>query len=371
MVAITSAIAGSFACSPAEPRTLPPLGSSAKSGASSAPAQSLSAIASVTAAPSGEPAAAPIVEKPPSISFAEALDITYPTGAPSEAKQCSSVSAGGAGTNGAETRTASAAQEEEDIRCLLSARFAGDAKARGLAVDLYSTIGIVTGVGRDQLMDGGWRGEIHLVPELPVGQYRRHLEWVKSGFDDIDEFFAYLDSSRGTSPRATYRYRALGLRFMRSVGRTTPSAYAQGWEVAYNVSGSLHASADAVRETLFHEVFHTNDASHNGWSQRVLGPINDAILAKCGQRSACLAPYAPGTTMVRGGTYYAFQTGNGVGEYAAELATRYFLEHRAIFKGKRHGKGSFKCGPPENAKAWRAIVDEFFGADLTPACGAK
>lgn len=41
--------------------------------------------------------------------------------------------------------------------------------------------GTVTGVGRDQLMDGGWRGEMRLVPELPIGQYRRHLEWVKAG----------------------------------------------------------------------------------------------------------------------------------------------------------------------------------------------
>lgn len=325
-----------------------------KSGASSAPAPIVSASGSATAAPSGEPTAAPIVEKPPSISFAEALDITYPTGAPSETERCRS-----------------GAEDGEKIRCLLEARFAGDAKARGLAVDLYNTLGTVTGVGRDQLMDGGWRGEIHLVPELPIGQYRRHLEWVKAGFDDIDEFFAWLDSSRGTSPGATYRYRALGLRFMRSVGRTTPSAYAQGWEVSYNVSGSLHASADAVRETLFHEVFHTNDARHGAWSSRVLGPINDAILAKCGQKTACLTPYAPGTTMVRGGTYYAFQEGNGVGEYAAELATRYFLEHRAIFKGKGRDKGWFKCGPAENAKAWKALVDEFFGADLTPPCGAK
>src|SRR5687767_11217330 len=30
------------------------------------------------------------------------------------------------------------------------------------------------------------RGDIHLVPELPVGQYRKHLQWVKSGFEDID-----------------------------------------------------------------------------------------------------------------------------------------------------------------------------------------
>ncbi len=256
------------------------------------------------------------------------------------------------------------------IRCLLRARFPGDALARDMALGLHDKLGIVTGVGRDQIMDGGWRGELHLVPELPVGKYRKHLAWVKGGFEDIDAFFAGLDARRAPGTKATYRYRALSLRFLRSVGRTTPSAYAQDWEVSYNVSGSLHASSEAVRETLFHEVFHTNDARHGQWSRQALTATVDSILEKCGQNSGCLAPYAPGTTMVRGGTYYAFQKGNGVGEYAAELATRYFLEHQAILAGKKYGKTPFKCGPPENAKTWKAIVDEFFGADLTGDCPA-
>ncbi len=324
------------------------------------------------------------MERPPSISFTQALDIAYPAGAPEEAKQCGSAGAntGAAAIPGASaTATATSATaspgavdpkaEAERIRCLLRLRFAGDEAAREMAIGLYDKLGMVTGVGQDQIMDGGWRGEIHLVPELPVGQYRKHLQWVKTGFEDIDAFFAGLDARRAPGTKATYRYKALALRFIRSVGRTTPSAYAQDWEVAYNVSGSLHASAAAVRETLFHEVFHTNDARHGGWSQRALGPISDAILERCGQKTACLAPYAPGTTMVRGGTYYAFQKGNGVGEYAAELATRYFLEHRAILEGKRYEKGTFKCGPAENAKAWKALVDEFFGVDLTPDCSTK
>jgi hypothetical protein len=30
---------------------------------------------------------------------------------------------------------------------------------------------------------------------------------------------------------------------------------------------------------------------------------------------------------------------------------------------------AFKCGPPENARAWQALVAEFFaGRDLVPAC---
>lgn len=236
---------------------------------------------------------------------------------------------------------------------------------------MFDKVFAVTGVIREHIMDGGWRGDLHLVPELPVGQYRKHLQWVKSSFDDIDAFFTGLDSRRAPGTKSTYRYRALSFRFFRSVGRTTPSAYADGWEVSYNVSGSLHSGLDAVRETLFHEVFHSNDRAHNQWSTRALSKIVDGILDKCGQKTACLAPYAPGTTMVRGGTYYAFQKGNGVWEYAAELAVRYFQEHKTLLAGGKLSKVPFKCGPAENGKAWSALVDEFFGVDLTPACDAK
>lgn len=353
------------ACSPAEQPSAPSGGlSTTKSSAPLVPAivsAAVSALASATAKPSD----APIVEKPPSISYEEAVDITFPTGLSAEAERCKSEAAPGADPK--DPRAADGAK----IRCLLRARFTGDDAARDMALGLYDKLGMVTGVVRDQRMDGGWRGEIHLVPELPVGHYRKHLQWVKSGFEDIDAFFAGLDARRAPGTKATYRYRALSLRFLRSVGRTTPSAYAQDWEVSYNVSGSLHASADAVRETLFHEVFHTNDARHGHWSVSALTSTVDSILDKCGQNTGCLTPYAPGTTMVRGGTYYAFQKGNGVGEYAAELATRYFLEHQAILAGKRYAKGAFKCGPPENAKTWKALVDEFFGADLTGDCPAK
>ena len=358
----------SFACSPAEKPAAPSGGAS--SSRSSAPlVQGVvsaigGALASASAVPSkGEPAV--VVERPPAISFTEAVDITFPEGLSGDAERCKSEVAKDADPK--DERASDAVK----IRCLLRARFSGDGAAQEMALGLYDKLGMVTGVGRDQKMDGGWRGEIHLVPELPVGQYRKHLGWVKSGFEDIDAFFAGLDARRAAGTKSTYRYRALSLKFMRSVGRTTPSAYAQDWEVAYNVSGSLHSSADAVRETLFHEVFHTNDARHGRWSDKALTPIVDSILEKCGQNTGCLTPYAPGTTMVRGGTYYAFQKGNGVGEYAAELATRYFLEHQAILANKRYAKGTFKCGPAENAKTWKALVDEFFGVDLTGDCPAK
>lgn len=357
-----------LACSPAEAPTPPTLASSSR-GAGTTPSplasQATSAIAS--AIPSATPDAPPLPSSP-SISATEATEILFPTGTPAEAEACKRE---GEGDPGAGAR----ARDEAKIRCLLRVRFAGDEAARELAIGFYDELGSVTGIIREHDMDGGWRGQIHLVPELPTGQYRKHLQWVKSGFEDIDAFFAALQARRPKDSRARYRHRALAFRFLRSVGRTTPSAYAQGWNVSYNVSGSLHANADAVRETLFHEVFHSNDGDHGGgvgqWSERALAPIVDAILQKCGYKTPCLTPYAPGTTMVRGGTYYAFQKGNGVGEYAAELATRYYLEHRAVLRGERPSKGAFKCGPPENARAWGLIADEFFGVDLTPACAEK
>lgn len=57
-------------------------------------------------------------------------------------------------------------------------------------------------------------------------------------------------------------------------------------------------------------------------------------------------------------------------EYAAELAVRYHDEQRARIDGRSFAKPAFKCGPPENARSWALLVDEFFGgADLVPPCG--
>jgi hypothetical protein len=254
------------------------------------------------------------------------------------------------------------------VRCLQKLRFEDDAKASALALEMFDAHGDVVGLEREQDMDGGFRGRIHLVPELPVGPYARHLGWVHDAQRDIAAFFAGLGGH--TDKPLGYRHRALAWKFFRSVGRTTPSAYAGDWEVAYNVSGSLHSSAEAVTETIFHEVFHLNDEAHRNWSRRVLGPIVDGIVARCGQKTACLAPYAPGKTMVRNGTFYAFQANNGdvAHEYAAELASRYFLEQRTRLAGKAVD-APFECGPEENARAYRALADEFFGGvDLIPPC---
>lgn len=209
---------------------------------------------------------------------------------------------------------------------------------------------------------------------------------------------SWASSTPATSPVSSKRARAsasaadLSFRFFRSssgpegheVPRTTPSAYADGtFTLAFNVEGSLLRTETGVRETIFHEVFHMNDAAHHDWSRRALSADYQAILKKCGamnvagpaaggtaqtKMTACLRPYAPTGTMVRGGTFYAFEPNNGhtVREYAAELALRWYEEERAVLRHEH--MPAFKCGPPENRRSWDALVKEFFAIDLVPPC---
>ncbi|HEY5925377.1 MAG TPA: hypothetical protein VIV11_27020 [Kofleriaceae bacterium] len=246
------------------------------------------------------------------------------------------------------------------------AGYKADAKAHAIALALYTDYGDVATVGAEEHMDGGYRGTIHLVPELPMNKYRKHLEWVASAMREFDAFFATFDKP------PSYRWKKLTFHFVRSVKKRTPSAYATGWSVTHNVNGSLLTSERGVRETYFHELFHLNDFDHGDWSSKTLAKDYKAIVKKCGTKTKCLDPYAPNTTKVKAtGTYYAFQPDNGdsVHEYAAELAVRYFREQTEIAATGKLTKRAFKCGPPENARAWQALVDEFFaGHDLVPPC---
>ena len=255
-----------------------------------------------------------------------------------------------------------------DVACMIEDAYSDDAKAKTKALALYADLGDVAGVGPEEIMDGGYRGKIHLVPQLPKGKYRQHIDWVAAARKSIDAFFVRLFDGQ-TAP--AYRWKALAFRFVRSVKKRTPSAYAFGWVIEYNVEGSLMTSAAGVRETLFHELFHNNDSDHRDWSASALQTDYDAIVKKCGTKIRCLDPYAPNSTKVRGGTYYAFQqnNGNGVHEYAAEIAVRYWKEQTEMLESKKLSKRAFKCGPAENARSWKALVDEFFGGrDLVPPC---
>ena len=258
----------------------------------------------------------------------------------------------------------------ENIPCLLEQGYRADAEASRLASALFQATGDVAGVGEEEEMDGGFRGHIHLVPQLPINGYRKHLLWVSRAASNMDQFF---DGVFAGKLAPNYRWKALEFRFVRSLVKHRPSAYADDWTITYNVEGSLNLSEKAVRETLFHEIYHLNDDAHGDWSAQHLSKDYRAILTKCGAHPtlACLAPYAPNDTTVRGGTYYAFQQNNGntVHEYAAELAVRYFKEQTEMLANSKLSRKAFKCGPPENARAWNALIGEFFGGrDLTPAC---
>ena len=260
----------------------------------------------------------------------------------------------------------------EDIACSIEQAYQADAEASRLALALFRSTGDVAGVGPEEVMDGGFRGTIRLVPQLPINGYRKHLLWLSQGALGMDDFFAGLFAGQS---RPNYRWRALEFRFVRSLVKHRPSAYAFDWTIEYNVEGSLNTSQKAVRETLFHELFHLNDEAHGDWSARHLERGYRAILEKCGARPtlACLAPYAPNDTRVRGGTYYAFQPNNGVTvhEYAAEIAVRYFKEQSEVLTKGKLSQSAFKCGREENARAWQALIEEFFaGRDLTPSCSA-
>jgi hypothetical protein len=265
---------------------------------------------------------------------------------------------------------ASAAVADAPKEPAFLAGYSGDAKAKSIAKSLFDSLGHVSTVGDDEIMDGGFRGKIHLVPELPKGKYRQQLVWVASALTAIDAFFAdFKDTPK-------YRWQKLELRFVRSVGKRTPSAYATGWSITHNVVGSLLTSERGVRETYVHELFHLNDFDHGDWSSKTLATDYAAIVKKCGTTGAkavkCLAPYAPNDTKVRAtGTFYAFQPDNGdsVHEYAAELAVRYFKEQTEMQTRRALAGKAFKCGPAENARAWKSLVDEFFaGRDLVPDC---
>jgi hypothetical protein len=258
------------------------------------------------------------------------------------------------------------------IICLLERRYPNK-KDSDLFVALYKTVGAVAGVELAHTRKVGYRGVIQFVPEPPIGAYHQQLIWVLEGFTDID---AMLRSLETTAKKALpFRWTDLELKFYRTVKRKTPNAYATRWEMAYNVVGSMFKSQAVVTETLFHEIFHMNDEEHGAWSEKFLNKSYLKILKECAVKgkklpdTKCLTPYSPGTVKVTGGTYYSFQPGNDVREYAAELALRYYQEQHAYWKEDKKKPTPFKCMTQDNADNWKLFVDEFFlGVDLVPAC---
>jgi hypothetical protein len=252
--------------------------------------------------------------------------------------------------------------------CALSLRYGGDRTTLALARRLLESHGAVAGVETRRVLDAGYVGAQTIAPASPTGAYRRHLVSVVEGLGDVEDTFAAL-AKQAPQPMM-FRTRPHALRFFRTLSKQFPSAWAKDGVVGYNVEGPLHGEDGDIGAVLFHELFHLNDQGHDRWSERVLDDLYTDILARCDNREDCLEPFAPDDVRVEGGTFYALdEKTNDVREYAADLALRWLREQRAILRGESLPDGPFRCKTPENAKAWKLVVDEFFGGvDLTPPC---
>ncbi|MDI3286801.1 hypothetical protein [Polyangium sp. 15x6] len=258
--------------------------------------------------------------------------------------------------------------EAPRVRCLLSLRYADNAASKKLALELYEETGSLAGLLPEEETEDGRGQKVRLRPARPVGQNRDHLVWILAAMRGYARFFAALEARTGK--RVTMRDRPLDFRFFYTEKGGAPSAFAVNQNVGYNLFGAVNVSEEAVRDTLFHEIFHLNDAWHDQWSTRALGALHAGIVARCKDDRRCLLPYAPTDTTLNG-RLYAFLPRGGVREYAAELALRFFREQRLALEDKPLPSRPFKCGPTENAEAMRLLADEFFGgADFTPACDA-
>lgn len=251
--------------------------------------------------------------------------------------------------------------------CLLAYRFQADPVASALARDLYRERGALVGIGQHHSIDGYPGEEVSLYPALPTGADRRHLLWLRASLSSFDRFVARL-AERASRP-VVFTARPRAFAFYRTAEPSYPSAYCSEGVISYNLAGPLHAGPRDSLETLFHELFHINDAHREGWTTRELAPVFDAILERCGEDHECLRAFAPHDTLVPDGTFYGFDPRvRDVREYGAELALRFFLEHEAVLAGEPR-QPPFKCLTPENALAWEALSGEFFGGvDLTPPC---
>ena len=242
----------------------------------------------------------------------------------------------------------------DSARCALDFVYAEDTDARDVARELFELTGTLPGLEKARDIDAAHLGRLPVVPVVPMGEYRRHLVWVRDALTDIEKTFA--DVARKAPRAVMFRTRPYGFRFFKTQERSYPSAYAFEGIIGYNVEGPLHDSAESVTSTLLHEVFHLNDEGRGMWTTRVLAPIFEHIVAVCGDDHECLTPYAPSDDLTEGGTYYPFDSRTrDVREYGAELALRWFREVR------EPSATPFKCVAAENEIAWQSLVEEFFG----------
>ncbi len=254
------------------------------------------------------------------------------------------------------------------IRCLISLRYADEVDSKALALTLYEETGSLAGLLPEETNEDNKGKKIRLKPARPIGKNMQHLEWIVEAMRAYAGFFYEL--SKVQKKPIVMTDRPLDFRFFYTEEGGTPSAFAVGRNIGYNLNGTLNVHEEAVRDTLFHEIFHLNDVWQDNFSARMLAPIETRILANCKSDLKCLSRYAPTDTTMNGKPYAFTDGGNGK-EYAAELALRYFREQRLMMDGKPLPVPAFKCGAPENAEAMALLVDTFFGGvDLVPECGS-
>jgi hypothetical protein len=254
------------------------------------------------------------------------------------------------------------------IRCLISLRYADEIESKKWALTLYAETGSLAGLLPEETNQDSKGKKVQLKPARPIGRNKEHLIWIVDAMREYAHFFEEL-SKRQTKP-IVMQYRPLDFRFFYTEAGGTPSAFAVGRNIGYNLNGTVNVHEEAVRDTLFHEIFHLNDVWQDNFSARILAPIESRVLATCKGNVKCLEAYAPTDTTMNGKPY-AFTDGGAGKEYAAELALRYFREQRLMIDGKPLPIPAFKCGPPENKEAMGLLVDAFFGGvDLVPACGS-
>ncbi len=257
--------------------------------------------------------------------------------------------------------------EGAHLRCLVQGRFRSDPRALRAALRLFDDLGVFVGQDEHRVMeDGDYRGRVVIAPVLPVGRYAVHLEQVDRALHAVDDFVSQLEA-RAQEP-VRFSARRVPVRFFRTVGKTTPSAFVDDGALSYNVAGQLNRTLESARDTLVHELFHVHDARRDAWSASNLDPVYQRIVQRCGGDQACLAQFAPHDTKVDGGIYYAFHPTSDVAEYAAELAIRFYRESNAALAGGTVA-APFKCGHEDNAAAWSAMAREFFGGvDVVGDC---
>lgn len=254
--------------------------------------------------------------------------------------------------------------DEARMKCLIAMRYEDERDSQKLALSLYEATGSIAGLLPEEKADDGHGNTVRLVPARPIGKNKIHLEWIAAAFKDYAAFTGGLSAKAPIS----FRDRPIHFRFFYSEKGGMPSAFAVKNNIGYNLYGTVNVSEEAVRETLFHEIFHINDGERGNWSAAALGKLYASILSRCNKNTGCLERYAPTDTKMNG-MFYAFAPRSGVREYAAELALRYYREQRLMLRKEPLPIAPFKCGPAENAEAMKTLADAFFGGvDEVPPC---